>query len=421
MTSYWKHEDKDRVIKWLEPLLSHREPHAWGRAPTFEVQLLAALGAMKRSVRVNKGINWLTLRDAINLCIDRKETSLEAVEQALTVGSESRSRSSSTSSTTHTVCFAFELGSIPFSRPGSVDLSGFTSLGLEYRVGYFYDPHPFGDLCLPIHDAASRFAFRVDDPPRIATVDVEADSAEVAMRDAMKGLAAWRHTLSYVMAGETTQVQTVPTRRSAVPPPRWVFCVEDDVVQFLPGFEGVAFKVPNRPGMVMNTDQLSRTQAILDELFVESDANSLDSVLSQAIILFGIAMDQEGWHLAVLGLWQVAELISAIEPQENHTKICSRIASLQTKPWMRPDQVNSALQVIMEIRHDVAHKENVAVAHDIDVDFLASACYGAIESLRLLRDRLTTRRHLKAYFEYSSRPRSDLVTISEVIGVVSGR
>ena len=162
---------------------------------------------------------------------------------------------------------------------------------------------------------------------------------------------------------------------------------------------------------------LARTETLIAESTVDQNDDSVPALLARAISLYGLAMDYAEEHVALLLLWQLAEVLTCIDRRANSLEQVparlARLCSLADGEILREREL--ALKGIMELRHGIVHRGEVRAAADSDVSFLSRCCVDALLWLRNNKDSFAKWKDVDAYLRHAIMPSSQLHTIQDAV------
>lgn len=392
-TSFWT-TTRTEAETILKLLCKDGKPHQWLWAPVEEIRFRALAALAGKTLPNGRRLAWHELREVVNQCITRAQTSLGDVDEALQQAWDNGQKLNALPKIPFRVVLPahFHLGT-RLTLPRDIvvadcrlRLARFESL--EACIGPF-----------PQDGQIHAYNTQGEAPSAYLEATIDTPIPDIALWQMVEAVTTWRAAVNFWAATSSLSIQFTPGPRATIREPMWVAVCSSQPESSLATHRFITPEYVPPAGDLSDQD-LHFGESLLTELSAEAETGSTARLALDAVRMFGIALDQSMWHHTLFLLWQVAELLT-LPPGErgNHDELCKRLALLSD---IRDDQASRlallALRDIKHLRNDVAHAAASGTVHDSDIRFLDSRCKEAIWWLIRNRLRFPTKDHLWTYF-----------------------
>ena len=233
-------------------------------------------------------------------------------------------------------------------------------------------------------------------PMKYICTEVYADSPFTAFESIQDSFNLLRGIIDFSLLSNSVSFQSGLMQRTLNPHPRFFLVVGSDetklytfLIHKSKRFLKVNFK-----------DTQKKLFNKLCILFTKKPAkSSLESILANAMRLYGQSMETFVNYTCFLSLWQLAEEITLSYSFGGKTKlIITRLTTYSKNYSLFGIDISESLSIIREKRNDLVHRGN-NIVDDVEVNILQSICDASVIWLLENRHWLKTKQHLIRFHE----------------------
>ncbi len=220
-----------------------------------------------------------------------------------------------------------------------------------------------------------------------------------------------RGAINLELLGDSFETQFGPAKPlTRCPPPPLVLAVDDSrnlLNSYGPIYGGFDYR-----RQVVNQDVLDA----LVELMARAHSSPADlrSLLFDAIVSYGDAVDCSDRRMAFLGFWQITEALTIARDGASMQDVANRMKHLiKAKPWM-----GDLIDVQAQARNHLVHMGSFASQDLSRVNYAKWISEYAIRRLLYLTDKLPSRQHVLGYCQAVELPETELKRRAEVIAFI---
>lgn len=408
---FWERDDTKVLESILRRLVSTRKENGWHYTRQFQIDSFAVEAIV--SPPVAEMHRTKCIHRAIDAISRNAHFTLEAFAAALDEAVQERIREKQQ---TTMECTYF----VPLVLNVEQDVASqrFRFLGFDWELlGRTSLCAQLGEA-VPRLDASDRHVIeQIGICHCLRTCALDDSSGEGFHQHIAPGLTALRGAMELCASSGVSYIRSHAGRRGRIPPFLNVISLMANENARVFRYDGAdwhpSFAVP------LSRKFMTGLQRLCESLPDETEERSTERVLTDALRVYSLALEQQSYAATMLGFWQLAECL-VLAPEERDTKgeVVRRLASFERDlGGEQHETLEYCLRVIKKKRNEYVH-DAIESSNDDEINVLKDVCERVLWWLIKHKDQLPTVQHVADWWKYSNQPDTNPGQTRDVIAFV---